>query len=240
MILPALAATGTLGRMKYLLRIDSSARSGASGQTPHGSHTRRLTHLFVQRWQEARPRDVIVSRDVGLHPPAPVTEEWIRAAFTAPERRTARMNGALRESDTLVDELIQADVIVAGVPMYNFSVPAQFKAYIDNVVRVGRTFGFDRSRPGAPYWPLLTDKPRPLIVLSSRGDFGYDLGTNVSANHVEPTVCTAFAYIGIELVRSVAVEFDEFSDDRLQESLVLAERRVNEFVSELTREPDTP
>jgi multimeric flavodoxin WrbA len=107
------------------------------------------------------------------------------------------MDQALAESDVLVDELIRADLIIAGVPMYNFNVPAQFKAYIDNVVRVGRTFGFDRSRPGEPYWPILTDKPRPLILISSRGDFGYEDGPNALMNHVEPSVRTAFAYIGI-------------------------------------------
>lgn len=61
----------------------------------------------------------------------------------------------LRESHMLIDELLEADVIVAGVPMYNFGPPAPFKAGIDNLVRVGKTFGFDRSRAGEPYWPLL-------------------------------------------------------------------------------------
>ena len=146
------------------------------------------------------------------------------------------MKEALIESDLLVDELIQADVIVAGIPMYNFNVPAQFKAYIDNIVRVGRTFGFDRSRPGAPYWPLLTDKRRELVLLSSRGDFGYDNGANPSANHVEPSVRTAFAYMGIDQTHSVSVEYDEFADDRVRESLALAHRRIEELVHELASE----
>ena len=145
------------------------------------------------------------------------------------------MDEALTESDVLVDELISADLIVAGVPMYNFNVPAQFKAYIDNVVRVGRTFGFDRLRPGEPYWPLLTDKPRPLILISSRGDFGYDGGPNALMNHVEPSVRTAFAYIGIHDVRTIAVEFDEFVDARLRASILQAEQRIDSLVDSLLR-----
>src|SRR5215217_7475116 len=141
-----------------LLRIDSSARSQSSDRSPYGSHTRRLTERFTRGWLQRRPNDVLISRDIGQSPPHPVTEKWISAAFTKPDRREPWMNETLAESDALVDELIAADLIVAGVPMYNFGMPAQFKAYIDNVVRVGRTFGFDRSRTGDPYWPLLAEQ----------------------------------------------------------------------------------
>jgi FMN-dependent NADH-azoreductase len=209
-----------------ILHIDSSARSNRS-------HTRRLTRRFIDRWQAARPQDLLIYRDVGQHPPRPVSEQWIHAAFTPPESREPWMHEVLAESDALVDELIRADLIVAGVPMYNFNVPAQFKAYIDNIVRVGRTFGFDRSREGVPYWPLLTDKPRRLVVLSSRGDFGYDEGANPLQNHVEPSIRTAFAYIGIHDVHAITVEYDEFGGARLQASLRQAEERVDALVDDL-------
>lgn len=148
------------------------------------------------------------------------------------------MREVLAESDALVDELLAADVIVAGVPMYNFGPPAQFKAYIDNVVRVGRTFGFDRSRSGEPYWPLLTAQRKRLIVLSSRGDYGYAPGERIAAhNHVESSVRTAFSYIGITRMWSVAIEYDEFADRRLLESIASAEREVDRLVRELAAEP---
>ena len=144
------------------------------------------------------------------------------------------MHEVLRQSDELVDELMRADVIVAGVPMYNFGPPAQFKAYIDNIVRVGRTFGFDRSRAGDPYWPLLADSGKRLIILSSRGDYGYDAGGRVSErNHVEPAVRSAFGYIGITDSHSIAVEYDEFADERLAESIRQAEAAVDELASKL-------
>lgn len=220
--------------MKTLLHIDASARPGRSDTASFGSHSRRLSARFVSRWRAQRPQDRTLYRDVGQNPPRPVTAQWIHAAFTPAASRTPWMEAVLQESDMLVDELIAADIIVAGVPMYNFGVPAQFKAYIDNIVRVGRTFGFDRSRAGAPYWPLLTDRNRKLVILSSRGDFGYDPSQRIAQmNHVEPAIRTAFGYIGITDLESIAVEYDEFADDRLAASITAAERRIDELVVRL-------
>lgn len=224
--------------MTTLLHIDSSARSGCSGVDRHGSHTRRLTARFVERWCHFDPGVTVIRRDVGARPPAPVTHAWIHAAFTPEHRREPGMREVLAESDELVDELLAADVIVAGVPMYNFGPPAQFKAYIDNIVRVGRTFGFDRSRSGEPYWPLLTDQCKRLVVLSSRGDYGYSPGERIAAhNHVESSVRTAFSYIGITRMWSVAIEYDEFGDQRLLDSIARAERSVDRLVRELSAAP---
>ena len=220
--------------MATILHIDSSARPGSSAQSRFGSHTRRLTARFMQRWRAARPEDQVLYRDVGQAPPAPVTGEWIHAAFTPPAQREPWMQQALAESDTLVAELLRADVIVAGVPMYNFNVPAQFKAYIDNIVRVGLTFGFDRSRPGDPYWPLLDGQGKRLVILSSRGDHGYG-GRLQHMNHVEASIRTAFAYIGITDVSSVAIEYDEFADERLRDSIATAEAAVDALVAQLAR-----
>ena len=215
--------------MLTILHIDASARR-------QRSHTRRLSELFIQRWRALRPQDEVIRRDVGVEPPPPIDETWISAAFTPPERRTPQMQRALALSDTLVDEIERADLIVAGVPMYNFGVPAAMKAYVDQIVRVGRTFGFDRARPGEPYWPMLHGKR--LVILSARGDYGYAPGGRIAAmNHVEPHLATAFGYIGIVETDGVAVEYDEFDDDRLQESLaraqhdteVLAERLAGEL-----------
>lgn len=220
--------------MKTLLHVDSSARPGGSDMATFGSHSRRLSARFVERWRERRPQDRMLYRDIGQNPPRPVTAQWIHAAFTKPEERTPWMHAVLQESDMLVDEMIAADLIVAGVPMYNFNVPAQFKAYIDNIVRVGRTFGFDRQRAGVPYWPLLADMNKTLIILSSRGDFGYGPSERIAhMNHVEPSIRTAFCYIGITDIESIAVEYDEFADDRLAASIAAAETKVDDLVIRL-------
>jgi FMN-dependent NADH-azoreductase len=220
--------------MTTLLHIDASARSSGSDTTPHGSHTRRLTARFVSQWKAAHPETRVTYRDVGKEPPPPVTGRWIHAAFTPDHAREGWMHDELRISDALVDELLETDVIVAGVPMYNFGPPAQFKAYIDNIVRVGRTFGFDRKRAGEPYWPLLADAGKRLVILSSRGDYGYQPGERIAdLNHVEASVRTAFAYIGVTDVHGAAIEFDEFSDQRLADSIRQAEAAVDGLVSML-------
>jgi FMN-dependent NADH-azoreductase len=218
----------------HLLHLDASARAGRSDLHAHGSHTRRLSARFVARWRAARAQDPVFYRDLGLCPPAPVDGAWVHAAFTPEAARAPWMRQRLGESDALIDELARADLIVAGVPMYNFGVPSGFKAYIDNIVRVGRTFGFDRTRQGEPYWPMLDERPRTLVLLGSRGDFGYGVGGRIaSMNHVEPAVRTAFGYIGITDVRSIAVEYDEFGGERLAASLREAEAAVDELVDAL-------
>jgi FMN-dependent NADH-azoreductase len=124
---------------------------------------------------------------------------------------------------------------VVGLPMYNFGVPAQFKAYIDNIVRVGRTFGFDRARGEVPYWPLLADAGKRLVLLGSRGDFGYGKGERIAhLNHTEASVRSVFGYMGIEEVHELAVEYDEFGGEMLAQSLVQAERAVDRLVDQLS------
>ena len=211
--------------MTSILHIDSSARPGRSGEQAHGSHTRRLTARFIERYLQLDSRAKVIYRDVGAEPPSPVTGGWVHAAFTPPEAREPWMVEALAQSDALVDEVLAADIIVAGVPMYNFGPPAQFKAWIDNIVRVGRTFGFDRSRPGEPYWPLLADAGKQLVLLSSRGDYGYDPGQRLEGiNHVEASVRSVFRYLGVADACGAAIEYDEFGDERLLRSIADAER----------------
>jgi FMN-dependent NADH-azoreductase len=194
-----------------------------------------LSARFVDRWRAMRPHDAVVYRDIGRNPPPPVSGEWIHAAFTPSERREPWMRDILALSDTLVDELIAADLIVAGVPMYNFGMPAAFKAWIDQIVRVGRSFGFDRSRECAPYWPLLTERPRRLVILSSRGDYGYADRLR-AMDHLEAGIRTAFAYIGITDVHAIAAEYDEFGGEAQLRSLAAAEADVDRLASRLARD----
>jgi FMN-dependent NADH-azoreductase len=209
-----------------ILHIDSSPRLGG--------HTRRLSARFISRWLERR-NTAVRYRDLGTSPPSFASAAFVEASLTSEPKRTPAMNSALAESDALVDELIAAEVIVAGVPMYNFGPPASFKAYIDSVVRVGRTFGFDRARP-IPYYPMLP-AGKTLVILSARGDFGYEPGERAAhMNHVEPSIRTAFAYIGITDVRSIAIEYDEFPrDPRHAESIARAEVALDALVDSLLR-----
>lgn len=220
--------------MFSILHIDSSARQGTSEQHAHGSHTRRLGQRLLRNWSSRRPQDRIVYRDVGSNAPQPVDARWVHAAFTPPDTREPWMDVALASSDMLVDEVIAADMLVIGAPMYNFGMPAQLKAWVDNIVRVGRTFGFDRNRGEVPYWPMLGGQGRRAIILASRGDHGYGQGERQQAdNHVERGLISALRYIGIERFDCIAVEYDEFGGERLQASLLEAEHAVDRLAEQL-------
>lgn len=227
--------------MTRLLHLDASPRPGRSGTHEHGSHTRRLTHHFVSRWRAERPDDDIVYRDLGTTPPSLTTVEWIEAAFTPEELRQPWMAGVLAESDVLVDEVLRADVLVLGVPLYNFSYPAAFKAWIDNIVRVGRTVDFDPANHEAPFTPLLADRPRHAVILSSRG--GFDLGPGgalAHMNHLEASVRTALEFIGIEHFHELAIEYQEEGGERLARSTRDALAGVERLVAELAEKASVP
>jgi FMN-dependent NADH-azoreductase len=114
-------------------------------------------HL-TEAWKQNHPADVVTYRDIGRHPVPHVDEPWIAAGYTPPEQRTPEMWEAIRISDQLVDEFLAAELYVIGIPMYNFSVPSTFKAYIDQIVRIGRTFAFVPDNSANPYKPLLLGK----------------------------------------------------------------------------------
>lgn len=227
--------------MIRLLHLDTSARPGRSGAHAHGSHTRRLTHQFVTRWQAARPDDEVIYRDIGSTPPSFINGEWIQAAFTAPDERQSWMADVLAESDELIDELIPADILVIGAPLYNFGMPASLKAWVDQVVRIGRTVDFDPSDHEDPFIPRLNDRPRHAVVLSSRGGVGFDPGGELAhMNHLEPSLATALGFIGITSLHSIAIENQEAGGDLLAASIADAERRVSLLVERLLCDVATP
>jgi FMN-dependent NADH-azoreductase len=140
------------------------------------------------------------------------------------------MRADLAVSDELVDELLRTDVLVLGVPMYNFGIPAMLKAYIDQIVRVGRTFAFDPAAPN-PYAPLVPPGKRAYVIVST-GDSGYQPGGPLAdLNQVEPYLRTVFGFIGIEDPQFVYAGNDEFGGERLSASLAAAHDRVAELAT---------
>lgn len=220
--------------MTHILQLDASARPGRAGTHEHGSHSRHLTHRFVARWHSQRPGDSVTYRDVGGTPPAFIDQQWIQAAFAPPEHHEPWMAGKLRESDQLIDELIAADILVIGAPMYNFGMPAALKAWVDQVVRMGRTVDYDPSTPEDPFTPRLADRPRHAVILSSRGGAGFDPGGELAqVNHLEPGLTTVLEFIGITSVHSIAIENQEAGGDLLAAAVAEAERRVDALVAQL-------
>jgi FMN-dependent NADH-azoreductase len=170
------------------------------------STSRKLTAIFVDRWKAEHPGGTVVVRDLAqTHLPF-VDLSWIGGAFTPPEQHSSEIAAAIKISDDLVAELKAADHIVIGTPLYNFSVPAILKAYIDHVVRVGVTFTM-------AYQGLLTGK-KATVILTSGSDFSP--GTPYeSYNQGGPYLRQILGFIGITDVtvvlagRALAVDYGE-------------------------------
>ncbi len=119
--------------MATLLKIDVSPRGDYSV-------SRNLTKQFATDWQKNHDGGTVVTRDLVTTPLPFVDLPWIAGAYSTPDQHTAEQKAAIKVSDDLIDELLAADHIVIGTPMYNFSIPALLKAYIDHIVRLGKTF----------------------------------------------------------------------------------------------------
>lgn len=204
--------------MKTLLVINASGRISRS-------LTRRLTQRFAAAWMARNPGAKIIDRDVGQNPPPPVNEAWIAAAFADQNDLSEPMRSALAVSERLIEEIAGADLVVLGCPMYNFGMPAQLKAYFDQIVRVGRTFAFAPCTQ-EPYRPLLPSKP--VIVVSAAGDGAlHPGGTAAHINFLEPHLQTLFGFIGLAELTVVRVGNEEHRDGHFRRSLEVAEAELD-------------
>ena len=113
-----------------LLHIDSSARAG--------SVSRRLTAKFSDEWRANHPTGEVMRRDLSTTTLPLITDDW-SATYIEPSKLSPSQRSYLSISDALIDEVQAADVIVIGAPMYNFAIPSLLKAWIDQVVRIGKT-----------------------------------------------------------------------------------------------------
>ncbi|MGH7998817.1 MAG: FMN-dependent NADH-azoreductase, partial [Brasilonema sp.] len=180
--------------MAYILQIDSSPRKDRS-------FSRKFSDEFITAWKNAHPEDTVTYRDVGHNTVPHVDESWIAAAFTPPDARTPELAKAIELSDTLVDEFLAADRYVFGVPMYNFNVPSTFKAYIDQIVRAGRTFAV--TEQGG--FKGLVEGKKMLIITARGGDFSPG-SPAAPYDYQEPYLKTIFGFIGITDITFINVE----------------------------------
>jgi FMN-dependent NADH-azoreductase len=175
-----------------LLRIDSSAR--------RNSVSRQLTQRFVESWKKENPAGEVIERDLAATHLPLITDEWALAAHSDPAKRTPAQQDALAVSDALVEELLAADTIVLGAPMYNFAVSAPLKAWIDQIVRVGRTVLFGAKGPEG----LL--KGKKIVVITSRGGSYRPSTPAAQFDYQEPYLRHILAFIGLTDVTFVHAE----------------------------------
>ncbi len=177
--------------MSTLLAVHSSPRS-------ERSHSRGLATGFLNHYKETHPDTTFIERDLGHNPVPLVTEAWVVGAFAPAEYQSAESKAAIAISDELVDEFLAADAYVFSVPMYNLNVPAGFKAYIDQIVRVGRTFS-----AGADGYKGLVVGKKALFITASGGVFraGTPFGPY---NFQEPYLRAIFGFMGFTDIEFVA------------------------------------
>ena len=203
--------------MTTILHIDVSA------QTIERSISRKLSAKFLETWLAARPDDTVIRRDIGENPPGFVSAKWIEACFTSEEKRAPDLVDILKESDELIAELTAADLVLLGTPMYNYGMPTALKAWVDRVIRIGKTFSFDLARGDYPLEPILSGKT--LVALTSKGEFGFAPGgirehMNFLDGHIEAVA----HYLGLADRHFVHSEFQEFADERHERSRHEAEQ----------------
>lgn len=176
-----------------LLRIDSSSRT-------EGSVSRALADYFLERWQVIHPNDEIVVRDLSQTVVPQLEPLAYDGFYTAEPERTSAMRAALVWSDRLIAELRAADTVLLTVPMYNFTVPASLKAYIDQVVRIHETFGYDAERG---LYGLLENK-RAFVIITK--GLVYSEGPLAASEFLEPYLKALLAFLGISEVTFVTAE----------------------------------
>lgn len=186
--------------MSNVLLITASPRG-------HRSASRTLADDFAKKLTG----DTLVFRDVGRTPPPFVSEDWIAGAFNPPETHEAAWAKAIATSDALVDELLAADKIVIATPMFNLGIPAALKAWIDQIIRGGRTFAVTADGTAG----LLTGKKALVIVTGGSALAGtpYDF--------VEPYLRATLGFIGITDVTFVRAE--GFGNAQANKSALIAE-----------------
>ncbi|MEO0413112.1 MAG: NAD(P)H-dependent oxidoreductase [Pseudomonadota bacterium] len=141
--------------MTNILRIDSAMRT-------NGSHTRAIADNLIDALQQRNGASVVTRRDLAQSPVPFVDEAWIGANFTDPDARTDDQRAVLAGSDTLVEEIEAADILVIGAPIYNFGIPAALKAWIDMIARARRTFRYTADGPEG----LLKGKKTFVVTVS--------------------------------------------------------------------------
>jgi len=163
------------------------------------SKSRALGLDFIETWKRRHPGTAVVERDLVAETLPHVTGAVLGAALTPAEKRSPEQAETAALADRLIEEIEAADVILLAVPMYNFSVPSTFKAWIDHIVRAGRTFRYGAEGPVG----LLQDKK--VFVVASRGGV-YSSGAGKSMDFHEPYLRGVLGFIGLKDVTFIYAE----------------------------------
>jgi len=200
-----------MSRTQSVLRVDASMRRT-------GSQSRALTDAVIDRFRQDNPDLAVTVRDLAETPLPQIDENWINANFTDPSERDDLQRQRLAQSDTLVAELKAADTLVIGVPIYNFSIPAALKAWIDLVARARETFRYTENGPEG----LLTGKRAILVIASG----GVPVGSPVDfATDYMKQVLKFIGIIDVELIDAGQLNF------KAEEQVAAAREKIGQLAA---------
>jgi FMN-dependent NADH-azoreductase len=202
-----------------ILHIDSS---------PLGerSVSRKLTAKVLKDLKAKHPDSKIITRDFGANPLPHLSGMTIGAFFTPPDQHSEALTEAIKLSDQSVDELLASDVIVIGAPMWNFGIPSSLKAWIDHIVRAGRTFKYGSAGPEA-----LLPPGKKVIIVSSRGGI-YSEGPMKLMDFQETYLKAVLGFIGLHDVSFIRAEGVAMGDEAVRNALQSAEAQLFETVKQ--------
>ncbi|MCD2451602.1 NAD(P)H-dependent oxidoreductase [Methylicorpusculum oleiharenae] len=200
--------------MTTLLQINSSIFSS-------GGHSSQLANDFVSTWHTLNPDVQVKVRDLATEPLPHLDAQRVSAFFASPDARTPEQQSFVNESDTLINEIKQSNVIVIGLPMYNFGIPSTLKAYFDQIARAGLTFRYTENGPEG----LLSDKK--VFVFATRG--GMYAGTPLDS---QTTYVRDFLnFLGITDVEFIYAEGLNMSQETKDKALAKAHQRLAELAA---------
>lgn len=179
--------------MPTLLRIDASARGDESV-------SRELSQAFVNKWQADNPEGKVIVRDVAKYPLEHIRPETVTGFYTPKENFTPELTTATSLSDSLIAELMAAGTLLISTPIYNWGVPSSLKAWIDQVTRVGVTFGFEPERG---LFGMVEGKK--AVVLAAMG-LPYTGAPLAEFDFLRPYLTKWLNFLGFEDVEIIAVE----------------------------------
>jgi FMN-dependent NADH-azoreductase len=168
--------------------------------SPRGDHSisRQLGQAAVQAWKARNPGGRVIERDLARTPLTFVDFDWIAGAYSPPEHHNENHKRAIALSDELVAEVVAADEIVIATPMYNFAVPAALKAWIDHVVRAGKTFRYTAAGPEG----LLAGKNKKVVAIIASGGSYKEAGLS-ALDYEIPYLRFIFGFMGINDVQFI-------------------------------------
>jgi len=199
--------------MKTLLQIRSSIFSV-------GGQSSQLAERFIAGWCASSPGGKVIVRDLAAQPVPHLDAARFGAFLAKPEERTLAQQAVVDYSDALIEELRRADIVVLGLPLYNFGLPSTLKAYFDHIGRAGVTFKYTEKGPVG----LLTGKK--VYVFAARG--GMYAGT---PNETQtPFIRTFLSFIGMSDIEFVYAEGLAISEASKQQGIARAHAAIDRLV----------